>query len=86
MSCIKHLGRYPCPRCFIQKDQIRCIGSALDMRRRATIRRDGHPLHDRIRRARENVFEKRIALNSSILEGILAEGSIVITRVCSTSP
>ena len=86
MACIKHLGQYPCPQCFVQKEQIQFMGLALDMQHSQNIQQDNPSLHDCISHAWQNVFEKCVALNSSTLEGILDTGSIVIMRVHFTHP
>jgi Plavaka transposase len=83
LTTIRYLANRPCPRCFIQKSQIKDIGSHVDDQRRAHIRVDTGQRQDKVNASRRWIFENGRGVNSQAINDILQEDSYVPTRVSS---
>jgi len=76
------IGNQPCPRCLVEKCNIREFGSKADLRRRETLERidDGLRQFD-VEAARKLIYTKGVRVNSERVKGILGPKSLVPTRV-----
>ncbi len=83
LATIRYLANRPCPRCFIQKNRIKDIGSHVDDQRRAHIRVDTDRRQNKVNTSRKWIFEKGRGVNSQSVNDILQEDSYVPTRVSS---
>ena len=86
LASIRNLGRCPCPRCLIPLDCVANMGRPRDMSQRVTLARvdDANRRH-RVAAAREIIYEKNHAVNSTAVEKLLRENSLVPTAVCILS-
>ncbi|THH19110.1 hypothetical protein EW146_g1980 [Bondarzewia mesenterica] len=80
LASIKSLGKCPCPRCFVKKDQIGALGMKLDQKRRENGRVDDSARQGKIKMARQWIFEKGYAVASKAVERLLGPMSLVPTR------
>ncbi|KZV87861.1 hypothetical protein EXIGLDRAFT_571190, partial [Exidia glandulosa HHB12029] len=77
IATVKDLGRCPCPRCLITKDEIPKVGQQLDIRRRTTkARTDSARRQQRVDMARKVIEEHGIAVDSKTLDPFLGEESL----------
>lgn len=83
LTTVRYNAKRPCPRCFIQKSQIKDIGSHVDNQRRAHIRVDTDRRQDKVNASRRLIFAKGRGVNSQSINDILQEDSYVPTRVSS---
>ena len=84
LACIRYLAECPCPRCFVKKSDMRLMGTARDMKRRQTQRReDTEPVQYDINKTRSWIFEDGIAPNSTLINKVLASRSLVPLQVSS---
>src|SRR5271169_1397193 len=81
LATIRYLANRPCPRCFIQKSQIKDFGSHVDDQRRAHIRVDTDQRQDKVDTSRKWIFENGRGVNSQPVNNIIQEDSYVPTRV-----
>jgi Plavaka transposase len=86
LASIKYLARCPCPRCFIQKDQIGAIGTTIDEQRRRHERVDSEHRQGDVEMTRSWIFEKGYGIISKHIENILQPTSLVPTRVVAIIP
>ncbi|KAM6494731.1 hypothetical protein JOM56_009354 [Amanita muscaria] len=81
LSCIKFLGKCPCPMCLIEKKNISRIGTERDRRQRVTLARDDSILRqERVENVRQSVFEQGLPLSSTYIEQTLGAESLTATR------
>lgn len=78
------MGACPCPRCLIPIARIPNLGMALDKCQRLTLKRvDDISRRSKVADARRLIFKKNYAVNSTALESILKDESLVPTSVCN---
>lgn len=79
---IRNLGRCPCPRCLVRKDQIQNVATDIDMVQRQTFaRRDTAERRNKIASARELIYEKGYVVDTAQVEAKLKDESLVPTVV-----
>ena len=79
---IRNLGRCPCPRCLIPLDRVTNMGRPRDMMQRRTLSRvDDIKRRNCVKAAREIIYKKNKAVNSTAVERLLQEDSLVPTMV-----
>jgi hypothetical protein len=67
-------------------DRVHNLGMARDMTQRVTMARtDNSQLRTRVSAARKLIYEKNIQVNSTAVENLLKEMSLVPTVVCGSS-
>lgn len=81
LSSIRLLGKSPCPRCLIKKEEISKVGTPRDLERRQDLRLDDKDRERRIKKARRLMFAKGVPVTSKHLEDLLGEKSLVPTHV-----
>jgi|SRR5882762_1498976 hypothetical protein len=82
LASIRKMGYCPCPRCLIPKDRIRNLGMARDRQQRLTLARvDDETKRFVIANSRRLIYERNYAVDSSALERILKDQSLVPTSV-----
>ena len=82
LSGIKFLGKHPCLRCLIEKDQIDELGTKVDIKRRKQLaRKDDDHCKRLVERARHKIYVKGVPVNSTVISNILGEGSLTPTQV-----
>ena len=88
IATIRDKGQCPCPRCKISQNEIREFATAKDLEiRRTQARRDDEDRQKKVEKARKFIYEKGYVVNSSHVEDLLKEESLVPTKVCiSTFP
>ncbi|KAK6974093.1 GLOBIN domain-containing protein [Favolaschia claudopus] len=80
LATIKYFGGCPCPRCFVEKDQISQMGTKADMRRRQNIREDTPWYRKTIETARRWIFERGYLVAGAAINRMLKPTSLVPTR------
>ncbi|KAI9433094.1 hypothetical protein BJY52DRAFT_1132448 [Lactarius psammicola] len=81
LACIKFLGKHPCPRCLVKKEQIAELGTKMDTKRRKQLARiDNNHRKQLVERARRKIYVKGVPVNSKIVSDILEEGSLTPTQ------
>ncbi|KAJ7155302.1 hypothetical protein C8R46DRAFT_1296775 [Mycena filopes] len=80
LATIKYFGGCPCPRCFVQKDQISEMGTKADMNRRKTIREDTGWWRRKIDHVRTFIYEKGFLVAGAAVNRNLKPQSWVPTR------
>jgi hypothetical protein len=77
------MGRCPCPRCTIKKEDFGALGTTIDAEaRRVNVRRDDNDFRSTIQKARDNIYRRGYALGSEPgVERLLKEHSLVPTLV-----
>jgi hypothetical protein len=88
LATIRSLGNLPCPRCLIENTKISAMGTLNDMKQRLqNLRLHGTDARwpEKVDMVRKFIFEKGYAVNSRAVERVLAETSLVPTRVCAMS-
>src|SRR6266702_561703 len=82
LSGIKFLGKHPCLRCLIEKDQIDELGTKVDIKRRKQLaRKDDNHRKRLVKRAQHKIYVKGVPVNSMVISNILGEGSLTPTQV-----
>src|ERR1700679_993870 len=82
IASIRNLGRCPCPRCLIPLDRVAKMGMRRDMTQRRTLARiDDVKWRNRVERAREKIYEMGYVVDSTVVEDLLQEDSLVPTAV-----
>ena len=81
IAALKPLARCLCPRCLTTKDQVADAGTQRDAHRRARSRKDDHPLHKSIARARRWIFEGH-RMTSKCVKDQLDARSLNPIQVC----
>jgi hypothetical protein len=82
IASIRNLGRCPCPRCLIPLDRAANMGMQRDMTQRKNLARiDDANRRDRVKVAREHIYEKSNGINSKGVQNLLQENSLVPTTV-----
>lgn len=82
LACIKYLGNHPCPRCLVEKCNIREFGSQVDLKRRKKlVRIDDGPRKFDVEAAQKFIYTKGVCVNLKRVAGILGLKSLVPTRV-----
>jgi hypothetical protein len=82
LASIRNLGRCPCPRCLVSKSDINKLGQFLDMSHcLSNARRDDMEYRRKVNSAREIIYSKGYTVDSTAVEAILAESSLVPTQV-----
>ncbi|KAI0326965.1 hypothetical protein GY45DRAFT_1257909 [Cubamyces sp. BRFM 1775] len=77
ITALKNLGKCPCPRCLIKKDQISATGTSRDDRRRALKRVDTPARRADIKRARKWLFTRGYSITSKHIRDLLDERSML---------
>ena len=82
LSCVKYLGKCPCPLCLVEKNQIAGLGTKLDMKMREDKKRvdDESRRHD-IEQARKWIYKQGMDIGSVHIDRVLGPHSLVPTRV-----
>lgn len=82
LTCMKFLGRCPCPRCFVEKDNIDRLGNKHDRWLRThKYRVDNHQRRNWIELVCEMIFIQGRSVISQAVEGLIGTTSLVPTRV-----
>lgn len=82
LACIKFLGKHPCPRCLVEKDQISLLGTRVDVKCREQYeRRDDRFRQQLVERVRQKIFVKGTPVNSKSISDIIGVRSLTLTRV-----
>lgn len=81
MACVRNLGICPCPRCLIKREHIHDLGTAVDRRRRAKLRKCDKVYRSSIESARKIIYELGYVVNSKAVDRILGSESFTPTRV-----
>lgn len=82
IATLRDMGKCPCPRCKILKEDIPDLGTAADMTVRADdIRRDDANRREKIAEARKLIYEEGYVVNSTKVDDILKPESLVPTEV-----
>ena len=75
------MGQCPSPRCKIPRDKIREFATPEDMEiRRSQTRRDDEDRQKKVKKACSFIYEKGYVVNSSHVEDLLKEESLVPTK------
>jgi hypothetical protein len=82
LASIKFLGNCPCPRCFIQKDQISALGTTVDRQRWNHMQEDNLVRQNMITTVCRWIFERGRSLTGPVLGRVLKRTSSVPTVVC----
>ncbi|KAJ7021549.1 hypothetical protein C8F04DRAFT_1313789 [Mycena alexandri] len=80
LATIKYFGGCPCPRCFVEKDQIHKMGTKADMRQRQKIRQVTPWYTRMINTTRRWIFEKGVLVAGAAVNKVLKAQSWVPTR------
>ncbi|KAJ7117673.1 hypothetical protein C8R44DRAFT_578842, partial [Mycena epipterygia] len=81
LSTIRNLGKCPCPRCFLPKEQIPDLGTVLDGKKREKLARPDDAIRwGRIDRIRTWIYEWGYAIKSAAVERYLQPLSETPTR------
>ena len=84
MSGIRHLAKSLCPRCLTKKSQAHEMGMVRDrLRRIKKARKDNDSLKNKIEKAKKLIYTKGVSIGSKRIEHLLADESLVPTRVSS---
>lgn len=82
LSCVKYLGKCPCPVCLVEGHQIPNLGTKLDMKAREDKKRvDDDRRHRDIEQARTWMYERGMDVESIHIDRLLGPRSLVPTRV-----
>ena len=81
LATIKYLGRNPCPRCLIKKEDLAGVGTHTDIVTRNHHRTDNDTRRQNVERARRHIFTEGLGVKSSAVEKIFKKHSNVPTRV-----
>jgi hypothetical protein len=83
IASIRNLGNCPCPRCLIPLNRVHNLGMARDITQRATMTRvDDSQRRSIVFAARRIIYELNLQVNSTAVENLLREISLVPTVVC----
>ncbi|KAI0090931.1 hypothetical protein BDY19DRAFT_886661 [Irpex rosettiformis] len=80
LTCIRFLGRCPCPTCLVEKKNIALMGSKRNSAGSRKSRVDDESTQGLIARARSWIFERGYRLTSKMVERILKPLSLLPTR------
>ena len=85
VATIRDMGRCPCPRCTVKKEDLHTLGTTSDTNSRVTkLRRDNDTFRAIVEQARDNIYQSGFALHSEPgIEQFLKEESLVPTLVSS---
>lgn len=87
LACMKFLGRCPCPRCFVSKEKIDCLGGKHDRWVRThSHRTDNQQQRNWIERVREMIFVMGRGVTSQAVKALIGAISLVPIRVRNPSP
>ena len=83
IATIRDMGRCPCPRCTIKKEDFGALGTTTDAEsRRINARHDDDNFRAIVQEARDNIYRRGYALGSQPgVERLLREHSLVPTLV-----
>ncbi|KAH8834403.1 hypothetical protein DL96DRAFT_1580429, partial [Flagelloscypha sp. PMI_526] len=79
LACIKNLGTWLCPRCFVMKPHVSNLGSPDNRSVRLRLRKDTPARHRLIKKARRLIFRFGKSISSKAVSTLLNEGSLVPT-------
>src|ERR1700720_2643641 len=80
IACVRNLGNRPCPRCLIPLSHVHNMGMARDMMQRETMARvDDIHRRSSVNAARRVIYEKNFQVNSTGVENMLRDMSLVPT-------
>ncbi|KIN92673.1 hypothetical protein M404DRAFT_172845, partial [Pisolithus tinctorius Marx 270] len=81
IACMKYLGKCPCPRCLVKKDQILMLGSKNDrMHHERYTHSDDPSIWQKIDTVRRWIFEKGRSLVSQVVDALLGIHGLVPLR------
>lgn len=82
MASIRDKGSYPCPRCLIPMKKLENMGTVLDIKQRKLLARfDDDLKQERVRKARQKIYEQDYAVDSEVVEALLKNQSLTPTAV-----
>ena len=82
LSCVKYLGKCPCPLCLVEGHQIPNLGTKPDMKAREDKKRvDDDRRRRDIETVRKWMYEKGMDVKSIHIDRVLGPCSLVPTRV-----
>jgi uncharacterized protein YcbX len=81
LATIKYLGRNPCLRCLVKKEDIAGVGTPTDTVTRNRHRTDNDTRQQNVERAHKHIFTNGLGVKSGTVEKILKKHSIVPTQV-----
>ena len=83
LAGIRNRGQRPCPRCLVALSDIAKMGTARDLKQHEDhIRVDDHSLRYTLSQARSVVYDGGYVVNSTSIEAMLKEHSLVPAAVC----
>jgi len=83
LASIRNLGQCPCPRCLTPLADVHKLGMADDMQNRVILARvDDHNRRHLVSAARKLIYQENHQVNSSAVERLLKEKSLVPNTVC----
>ncbi|KAJ7169185.1 hypothetical protein C8R43DRAFT_1121076 [Mycena crocata] len=72
LATIRNLGKAPCPRCYLLKEDIPNIGTVLDDKKRETLAQtDEHVINGTIRKIRDRIYKLGCAVKSTTFDFFL---------------
>lgn len=84
LICMKHIGKCPCPRCLINKDKIKYLGTDKDRHtRERQPRMDSKTRQNLVTRACNKIFKEGASVTSAAVKRLLDAKSLVPTIVRS---
>lgn len=84
---IRDMGNFPCPKCLVPKSELAELGTTHDEQSRIShARHDNKELREKVEQARTLIYQKGYAVNNKRVESILADESLVPTKVCTSLP
>jgi hypothetical protein len=87
MAGIRNLGIRPCPHCLVPMSSVHLLGTRRDRSARISLTRvDDNQRRSKISSARNLIYGKNYAVDSSAIQGLLKENSLVPTVVGIHSP
>ena len=87
MAGIRNLGICPCPRCQVPMSSVHHLGTRRDRSARISLMRvDDNQRRSKITSARNLIYGKNYAVDSSAIQRLLKEKSLVPTEVGIHSP
>ena len=83
IATIRNLGTCPCPRCLIPKAHTHLFATESDLRQRILLfRSDTAQRCEKVMSACKLIYERHYAVDTSHVEELLKDESLVPTTVC----
>lgn len=79
------MGQCPCPRCFVQKENLGLLGTKRDKNTRKKLRTDDENRQWDVKAARRIIYEEGSTVNSKRVDDLLKNRSLVPTEVSQLS-